>query len=62
MLLGLPSGCSALQVDMAVANILEEEVPIKRLLMLLEMARQGVSHTDTIPITHWSQVLRDLAG
>lgn len=47
---------------MAVANILEAELPIKRLLMLLEMARQGVLDTDTIPITHWSQVLRDLAG
>lgn len=50
------------EVDMAVANILEAELPIKRLLMLLEMARQGVLDTDTIPITHWSQVLRDLAG
>ena len=52
-----------MQVDMAVASIIEPEVPIKRLLMLLEMARQGaLSDTATIPITHWSQVLRDLAG
>ena len=57
-----PSSTCGVQVDMAVANILEAEVPIKRLLMLLEMARQGSGDTGTIPITHWSQVLRDLAG
>ena len=51
-----------MQVDMAMANILEAEVPVKRLLMLLEMARQGIPDNSTIPIPHWSQVLRDLAG
>ena len=47
---------------MAVASLLEPELPIKRLLLLLEMARQAAPGSPTIPLQHWAQVLRDLAG
>lgn len=49
------------QVDAAVASLLEPEISIKRLLLLLEMARQGVDQDAQIPVLHWNQVLRDLA-
>ena len=56
-------------VDLAIAALMEVEVPIKRLLMLLEMARQShggggggeAGGGGRISITHWNQVLRDLA-
>ena len=53
-------GCC--QVDIAVANIPEAELPIKRLFILLEMAQQGTPDAYTLSITHWSGVLWDLAG
>ena len=51
-------------VDLAISALMEVEVPIKRLLMLLEMARQsggGEGGGQRISITHWNQVLRDMA-
>lgn len=48
-------------MDAAVASLLEPEIPIKRLLLLLEMARQGLDPGVRIPVLHWNQVLRDLA-
>ena len=50
------------QLEMAVASLIEPEMPIKRLLLLLEMARQAAPASPTIPVQHWAQVLRDLSG
>ena len=44
------------------ASLIEPEMPIKRLLLLLEMARQAAPNSQTIPVQHWAQVLRDLSG
>ena len=34
-----------------------EQVPIKRLLLWIDMARQGVEKDARIPLSRWSQVL-----
>eukprot|EP00191_Tetraselmis_sp_GSL018_P003273 CAMPEP_0177605460 /NCGR_PEP_ID=MMETSP0419_2-20121207/16713_1 /TAXON_ID=582737 /ORGANISM="Tetraselmis sp., Strain GSL018" /LENGTH=667 /DNA_ID=CAMNT_0019099611 /DNA_START=370 /DNA_END=2373 /DNA_ORIENTATION=- len=49
------------EVDAAVAHLIDPEVPIKRLLLLLEMARQGIKGP-YIPIERWSECLMDLTG
>ncbi|KAK9840836.1 hypothetical protein WJX81_007964 [Elliptochloris bilobata] len=49
------------QVGAAVAGLAEAEVPIKRLLLLVDLARQGVPAGAPIPLERWHQVLRDLA-
>mmetsp|Transcript_18438 Transcript_18438/g.48129 ORF Transcript_18438/g.48129 Transcript_18438/m.48129 type:complete len:721 (+) Transcript_18438:239-2401(+) len=49
------------EIDEAVAHLLEPEMPIKRLLLLLEMARQDVTGP-TIPMEHWTTCLMDLGG
>ena len=43
------------------AGLAEAEVPIKRLLLLVDLARQGVPAGTPIPLPRWHQVLRDLA-
>lgn len=50
-----------MQVGAAVAGLVEAEVPIKRLLLLLDLARQGVPAGAPIPLARWNQVLRDLS-
>ena len=55
--------CPALQLDAAVAELLDPEVPLKRLLLLLDLARQGQAEEErAASLTRWSQVLRDLAN
>ena len=49
------------QVSAAVAVLAEAEVPIKRLLLLVDLARQGVPAGTPIPLQRWHEVLRDLA-
>lgn len=50
------------ETEMAIASLMEAEVSVKRLLMLLEMARQaGGGGGGRIPIMTWNAVLRDLA-
>ena len=49
-----------LQLDMAAASLLESEVPMKRLLLLVDMARQTVPEGYAIPIARWTQVIRDI--
>lgn len=49
-----------LQVEEAVAHLLDPEVPMKRLLLLLEMASQNVKGP-RIPMDHWRTCLMDLA-
>lgn len=46
---------------MAVASLLEPEMAIKRLLLLLDLAREGVPVGSHIPVQRWQQVLRDFA-
>ena len=62
------------QVDMALATVLSAsknefaaEIPIKRLLVLLEMARQGQESEAPAPggqisLERWTEVIRDLAS
>jgi hypothetical protein len=46
-----------------VAELLDPEVPLKRLLLLLDLARQGQAEEErAASLTRWSQVLRDLAN
>lgn len=57
-----PSLLYSLQLDAAVGELLEPEVPVKRLLLLLDLAKQGQTEEErSVPVTRWSQVLRDLA-
>ena len=44
---------------MAVASLVESEVPIKRLLLLVERARQGVAPDSYIPFHNWSSVIQN---
>lgn len=46
---------------MAVASLLEPEMSIKRLLLLLELAREGLQDGQPIPMQQWQQILRDFA-
>ncbi len=51
-----------LQLDAAVAELVEDQVPIKRLLLLLDLARQGQGEEQrAASLTRWANVLRDLA-
>ncbi len=47
-------------MEMAVASLLDSEVPIKRILLLVDMARQSVPEGYAIPIARWTQVIRDI--
>lgn len=43
------------------AELPDPEVPIKRLLLLLDLARQGQAEEERgVPLPRWSAVLRDL--
>lgn len=45
------------------AELPDLEVPLKRLLLLLDLARQGQPEEErVVSLTRWSQVLRDLNG
>ena len=50
-----------LQLEAAASCLTEAEVPIKRLLLLLDLARQGVPEGSHIPLDRWMQVLQDLS-
>lgn len=50
------------EVDAAVQSLLGQQMPIKRLLLLLELARQGVPDGAFIPLQRWNQVLQDIAS
>ena len=50
-----------LQLEAAASCLVEAEVPIKRLLLLLDLARQGVPEGSHIPLDRWMQVLQDLS-
>lgn len=53
---------SLCQLDAAVAELPDADVPIKRLLLLLDLARQGQpAEQPQTSLTRWAQVLRDLA-
>ncbi len=54
-------GCCDMQLDAAVASLAEQEVPMKRLLLLVDLARQGVPDGQHIPLQRWIQVLTDLS-
>lgn len=44
------------------AELTDPEVPIKRLLLLLDLARQGQAEEErAASLTRWAQILRDLA-
>ncbi|EFN58861.1 hypothetical protein CHLNCDRAFT_29882 [Chlorella variabilis] len=54
---------SGTDLDIAVAELPDLEVPLKRLLLLLDLARQGQPEEErVVSLTRWSQVLRDLNG
>jgi len=55
-----PPGARA-QAGAAVAGLADAQVPIKRLLLLLDLARQGVPAGAHIPLARWHQVLADLS-
>jgi vesicle-fusing ATPase len=61
-----PAGLRCAQVDGAV-SMLEPDMPIKRLLMLLEMAQhsgkaEGVQSNGRIALTRWVECIQDLHG
>jgi len=47
---------------MAVASLIESQMPIKRLLLLLDIARQDVPAGIPTPLMKWNQTIRDVAG
>ena len=51
-----------LQLDAAVAELPDPRVPFKRLLLLLDLARQGQAEEMAASLARWAQVLRDLAS
>lgn len=53
--------CCDVQLDAAVGCLVEAEVPIKRLLLTVDLARQGVAEGGFIPLQRWAQVLADLS-
>ncbi|KAL0035187.1 hypothetical protein WJX79_005010 [Trebouxia sp. C0005] len=50
------------EVNMAVASLIESQMPIKRLLLLLDIARQDVPAGSPTPLMNWNQTIRDVAG
>lgn len=54
------NACCPFQVDEAVAHLLDAEIPMKRLLLLLEMARQD-SPDKHISLAQWQKCLTDLS-
>ncbi|DBB18339.1 hypothetical protein WJX82_004385 [Trebouxia sp. C0006] len=50
------------EVNMAVASLIESQMPIKRLLLLLDIARQDVPAGIPTPLMKWNQTIRDVAG
>lgn len=53
--------CVLLQLEAAVACLVEAEVPIKRLLLTVDLARQGLAEGAAIPLQRWTQTLADLS-
>ena len=49
------------QLEAAVACLVEAEVPIKRLLLTVDLARQGLDEGAAIPLQRWTQTLADLS-
>ena len=50
------------QLDVATTELLEPEVPVKRLLLLVELARQGLEAGQrAVPLARWTQIIQDLA-
>jgi hypothetical protein len=46
----------------ATTELLEPEVPVKRLLLLVELARQGLeAGRRAVPLARWTQIIQDLA-
>lgn len=53
---------SPTELDVAVQEITDDAVPIKRLLLLLDLARQGLKEEEaTVSIGRWTRVLQDLS-
>ena len=51
-----------LQLEVAVQE-LEDSIPIKRLLLLLDLAKQGQPEEDpSVPLGKWTKVIQDLLG
>lgn len=49
-------------LDVATTELLEPEVPVKRLLLLVELARQGLKAGQrSVPLARWTQIIQDLA-
>ena len=53
---------TCMQVNMAVASLIDSQMPIKRLLLLLDMARQDVPAGSPIPLSKWNQTIRDVVA
>ena len=51
-----------LQLEVAVQE-LEDSIPIKRLLLLLDLAKQGQPVEDpSVPLGKWTKVIQELLG
>jgi vesicle-fusing ATPase len=46
----------------ALCSTCGRSVPIKKLLLWVEMARQEVEEGDKVPLARWQQTLRDLSS
>lgn len=52
----------AAQLQEAVGTLLDTNIPIKRLLLLLDLARQGLPEGEqAVPVGRWATVIQDLA-
>jgi len=47
------------QVDLAVASLLESEMAMKQVLLLLDLAREGTADQGYISVHKWQQIIRD---
>jgi hypothetical protein len=50
------------QLDIAAQEVAGDALPIKRLLLLVDLAKQGLGEEEAhVPLVRWTQVLRDMS-
>jgi hypothetical protein len=57
-----PAFVRCVQLEEAVGTLLDVDMPMKRLLLLFDLARQGLPEGQlAVPVGRWAKVIQDLA-